>query len=90
MIDSRPRVPLIVLAQQRQQMQMQHEGDRPEPSIPSPPPTARRSLSTITELTERTEVPSNLQANQDYLHRSTLRPPSSASTMTSYGHVICE
>lgn len=90
MMDSRPRVPLIVLAQQRQQMQMQLQNHEPESSAPSPLPATWRALSTITELTERTEVPSNFQANRHLLDQRTIRPPSSASTITSYGKVLCE
>src|ERR1700728_2942649 len=59
----RPRVPLIVLAQQQmqrqlQQQQQQEQEDLDHASHSVTPPAIKKSLSTITERTGRTEATS--------------------------------
>jgi hypothetical protein len=81
---TRPRVPLIVLAQQ-QQMQQQQEG-APVDSAYASPQAIRKSLSTITERTERTEVTSHWHP----IHDMALKSTSAISSTTSYGQIIGE
>lgn len=70
----RPRIPLIVLAQQN---------GVTEASEPSTPRVMRTALSTITEMTERTEATPRWRSE----NLNTPRPLSSALT-SSYGEII--
>jgi len=75
----RPRIPLIHLAQQRQQ-----EFDDAS-TIGSPQPV-RKSLSTITERTERTEPSTHAPSKQPFALNPSRAP--SSSVCTSYGQII--
>jgi hypothetical protein len=77
----RPRVPLIIQAQQQQQ-----EGQDHDMSSDSSPLAVRKSLSTITERTEYTEAPYHWEPRQLYAVNASRAP--STSTSTSYGQVL--
>jgi hypothetical protein len=81
--DGRPRVPLIKLAQQ------QHEGaeDSDEESGYLSAHGVKKNLSTIMEMSERTEASPHWPSKLQLFGMSTPRPPSSTSS-TSYGQVL--
>lgn len=82
--DGRPRVPLIVLAQQSD-----HPPPLPEPSEPGTFP-ARYRLSTISEKSERTEASRHWPSKQQLYAYNDPQPSSPMSSNTSYGQVIGE
>ncbi|EGO01587.1 hypothetical protein SERLA73DRAFT_176964 [Serpula lacrymans var. lacrymans S7.3] len=85
--DGRPRVPLIVLAQQGHYQDYQPEG-YPEEYPEDYTESARSytcALSTITERTERTEASSRWPNKQQLMALNNPRAPSSTGTSTSYG-----
>jgi len=82
--DGRPRVPLIVLAQQSQ-----HPPPLPEPSDPGTFPVKYR-LSTISEKSERTEASRHWPSKQQLYAYNDPQPSSPMSSNTSYGQVIGE
>jgi hypothetical protein len=80
--DGRPRVPLIVLAQQN---------GYPPPPEPSEPGTfPRYRLSTITEKSERTEASRHWPSKQQLYAYNDPHPSSPLSSNTSYGQLIGE
>jgi hypothetical protein len=83
-MDGRPRVPLIVLAQQGQ-----HPPPAPEPSDPGTFPVKYR-LSTISEKSERTEASRHWPSKQQLYTYNDPQPSEPMSSNTSYGQVIGE
>lgn len=83
-MDGRPRVPLIVLAQQGQ-----HPPPLPEPSDPGTYPYRYR-LSTISEKSERTEASRHWPSRQQLYAYNDPQPSSPMSSNTSYGQLIGE
>lgn len=79
-VEGRPRVPLIVLAQQ----------GHPPPCEPSEPDTfpMRHCLSTISEKSERTEASRHWPSKQQLYAHNNPQPASPMSSYTSYGQVI--
>ena len=93
----RPRVPLIVLAQQGQYQpdyypapQHLHEVDPNDVPSGFMSPDRHSRLSTITELTERTEPSSHWPSRQQLVAMNNPRALSSSETISSYGKVIGE
>ncbi|KAF8138145.1 hypothetical protein EV363DRAFT_1427096 [Boletus edulis] len=94
----RPHVPLIVLAQQGQYQPdyypaPQHLGydqevDPDDVSLDLMSPDRHSRLSTITELTERTEPSSHWPSRQQLVAMNNPRALSSNDTISSYGKVI--
>jgi hypothetical protein len=84
--DDRPRVPLIVLAQQ-QQMQRYRDQQFSDggSSVLSGAPSR---LSTITERTERTEASRHWPSRQQLVALSNRSPSSTTSSDTSYGQPL--
>lgn len=96
----RPRVPLIVLAQQGQyqpdyypapqSLSYDQEVDSDDVSLGLMSPDRHSRLSTITELTERTEPSSHWPSRQQLVAMNNPRALSSCETASSYGKVIGE
>lgn len=81
----RPRVPLIVLAQQQQNDLSPSESDSGS-NMGRP----RSHLTTITERTEHTEASRHWPSKQQLVSMNDPRPISTGSSFTSYGQVIGE
>ena len=96
----RPRVPLIVLAQQGQyqpdyypapqHLDYDQEVDPDDVPLGFMSPDRNSRLSTITELTERTEPSSHWPSRQQLVAMNNPRALSSNETISSYGRVIGE
>jgi hypothetical protein len=96
----RPRVPLIVLAQKGQyqpdyypapqSLSYDQEVDPDDVSLGLMSPDRHSRLSTITELTERTEPSSHWPSRQQLVAMNNPRAMSSCETASSYGKVIGE
>jgi hypothetical protein len=94
----RPRVPLIVLAQQGQPqtdyypapqfIEYGQEMDPNDISLGLMSPDRNSRLSTITELTERTEPSRHWPSKQQLVAMNNPRALSSTGTTSSYGQVI--
>ncbi|KAH0839623.1 hypothetical protein J3R83DRAFT_539 [Lanmaoa asiatica] len=96
----RPRVPLIVLAQQGQfqtdyyptpqYLDYDQEVDPDDVPLGLMSPDRHSRLSTITELTERTEPSRHWPSRQQLVAMNNPRALSSSETTSSYGNVIGE
>ena len=88
---ARPRVPLIVLAQQGQ-YPAYHPDEYPEETDSDDVPLGAMSrgsrLSTITEITERTEPSRHWPSKQQLVALNQARASTATDTTTSYGQPI--